>query len=49
MLISARFHGENITTTEVCKVVFVCDETIRKRLAEFNRTPLAQLTVEQFD
>jgi transcription factor IIIB subunit 2 len=36
LLIAARSHGENLTITEVSKTVFVCDETIRKRLAEFN-------------
>lgn len=46
LLISARFHGEVLTTAEVCKTVLVCDETIRKRLAEFNQTKLAQLTKE---
>jgi transcription factor IIIB subunit 2 len=41
LLISARVHGESLTTAEVCKVVLVCGETIRKRLAEFKFTPLA--------
>ncbi|CAK90398.1 unnamed protein product (macronuclear) [Paramecium tetraurelia] len=49
LLISARFHGENVPTSQVCKTVQVCDETIRKRLAEFNQTGLSQLTREQFE
>ncbi|CAK86683.1 unnamed protein product (macronuclear) [Paramecium tetraurelia] len=49
LLISARFHGENVSTSQVCKTVQVCDETIRKRLAEFNQTGLSQLTREQFE
>ncbi|CAD8186507.1 unnamed protein product [Paramecium pentaurelia] len=49
LIISSRYHGENVSTSQVCKTVQVCDETIRKRLAEFNQTGISQLTKEQFE
>jgi len=48
-LIAARMHGFKRTTSEVCKVVFVCEETLRKRLEEFKETDVAKLTREKFD
>lgn len=41
LLISSRFHGEKLSTATICKTVQVCDETIRKRLVEFNQTGLS--------
>lgn len=35
ILIAARYHGFKRNTTQIVKVVHVCDETIRNRLAEF--------------
>jgi len=49
ILIAARMHGFKRTTSEVCKVVFVCEETLRKRLEEFKETDVAKLTREKFD
>lgn len=49
ILIAARMHGFKRTTSEVCKIVFVCEETLRKRLEEFKETEVAKLTREKFD
>ncbi|EAR85509.1 transcription factor TFIIB repeat protein (macronuclear) [Tetrahymena thermophila SB210] len=49
ILIAARMHGFKRTTSEVCKVVYVCEETLRKRLEEFKETDVAKLTREKFD
>lgn len=42
-------HIIQITTTEVCQIVLVCEETLRKRLEEFKQTEVASLTREKFD
>ena len=49
ILISARYHGFKRTTHQIVKVVKVCHETIRKRLQEFKKTRVAQLTMEEFE
>lgn len=49
ILIAARMHGFKRSMSEVCKIVFVCEETLRKRLEEFKETDVAQLTREKFD
>lgn len=49
ILISARYHGFKRTTHQIVKVVKVCHETIRKRLQEFKKTAVAQLTMEEFE
>lgn len=49
ILIAGRMHGFDITTGEVCQIVLVCEETLRKRLEEFKETEVASLTREKFD
>ena len=49
LLVAARLHGFHRTVKEVVKVVRLSDTTIRKRLAEFRKTPSGQLTVDQFN
>lgn len=49
ILISARYHGFRRSTHQIVKVVKVCHETIRKRLQEFKKTSVAQLTMEEFE
>ena len=48
LIVSARMHGFNRSRTDVVKVLRICEETLRKRLAEFHETPSAKLTMEQF-
>ncbi|XP_059164721.1 transcription factor IIIB 90 kDa subunit-like isoform X2 [Physella acuta] len=49
LLISSRMHNFNRTIDQIIKVVKVCESTVRKRLLEFENTPSAQLTIEEFD
>uniref|UniRef100_A0A0B6ZNB7 B-related factor 1 n=1 Tax=Arion vulgaris TaxID=1028688 RepID=A0A0B6ZNB7_9EUPU len=49
LLISSRMHNFNRTIDQIIKVVKVCESTVRKRLLEFDSTPSAQLTIEEFD
>jgi transcription factor IIIB 90 kDa subunit len=49
IIIAARFHGFKRTNAQIVSTVHVCDETIRKRLAEFKQTPIARLTREEFE
>ena len=49
ILIAARMHGFKRTTSEVCKIFHVCEETLRKRLEEFKDTEVAKLTKEKFE
>lgn len=49
ILISARYHGFSRSTHQIVKVVKVCHETIRKRLQEFKKTSVAQLTMQEFE
>ncbi|RUS83643.1 hypothetical protein EGW08_008611, partial [Elysia chlorotica] len=49
LLLSARMHNFNRTIDHIIKVVKVCEGTIRTRLLEFESTPSAQLTIEEFD
>ncbi|CAI2368001.1 unnamed protein product [Moneuplotes crassus] len=49
ILISARYHGFSRSTHQIVKVVKVCHETIRKRLQEFKKTGVAQLTMQEFE
>ena len=47
LLIATKIHkinNSNCSTTEICKTVFVCDETIRRRLDEFKQTKVSKLT-----
>ena len=49
ILISARYHGFKRSTQQVLQVVRVCNDTIRKRLEEFENTLVASLTREEFE
>lgn len=49
ILISARYHGFKRSTQQILHVVRVCNDTIRKRLEEFENTLVASLTREEFE
>lgn len=49
ILIATKIHDLPCSTSEICKTVFVCDETIRRRLEEFKQTSVAKLTKEEFE
>lgn len=49
ILISARYHGFKRSTQQILHVVRVCNDTIRKRLEEFEKTLVASLTREEFE
>jgi len=38
------YINKKISTSDVCKIVFVCEETLWKRLEEFKETDVAKLT-----
>ena len=48
ILIAAKLHEVPCTTRDICEVVSVCDETIKRRLDEFKQTKTAKLTREEF-
>ncbi|XP_007574960.1 transcription factor IIIB 90 kDa subunit-like [Poecilia formosa] len=48
LLVAARLHDFCRTTKEIVNVVKVCENTLRKRLTEFEDTPTSQLTIEEF-
>lgn len=49
ILIASRYHGFKRSTQQVLQVVRVCNDTIRKRLEEFENTMVASLTREEFE
>eukprot|EP01102_Stenamoeba_stenopodia_P005658 TRINITY_DN16401_c0_g1_i1.p1 TRINITY_DN16401_c0_g1~~TRINITY_DN16401_c0_g1_i1.p1 ORF type:complete len:581 (-),score=135.90 TRINITY_DN16401_c0_g1_i1:30-1772(-) len=49
LLIAARLHGFRRTQKEIIRVVRICDTTLRRRLAEFQETPSAYLTPQEFE
>lgn len=46
ILIATKIHDVKCSTSDICKTVYVCDETIRRRLEEFKKTSVAKLTKE---
>ncbi|XP_026196893.1 LOW QUALITY PROTEIN: transcription factor IIIB 90 kDa subunit-like [Anabas testudineus] len=48
LLVAARMHKFRRTVKEVVSVVKVCQNTLRKRLTEFEDTPTSQLTIDEF-
>ena len=48
MLIACRSHGFDKHVSDMAEVFRVAISTLRRRLVEFQQTPAAQLTVEQF-
>lgn len=48
LLIAARAHGFSRTQADVTRVLRVCGMTVINRMKEFEYTPSAQLTLEQF-
>ncbi|XP_072221905.1 BRF1 general transcription factor IIIB subunit a [Leuresthes tenuis] len=48
LLVAARLHDFRRTVKEIVSVVKVCENTLRKRLVEFEDTPTSQLTIEEF-
>ncbi|KAI9098284.1 cyclin-like protein [Phlyctochytrium arcticum] len=48
LFIAARMNGFKRTHREIVLVVKICEATLRKRLKEFQHTPSAELSVEQF-
>lgn len=49
ILIATKIHDIKCSTADICKTVFVCDETIRRRLEQFKKTSVAKLTKEEFE
>jgi len=49
LLIAARMHGFRRTQKEITHVVRVCDQTLRKRLGEFEATPSSDLSLAEFN
>nr|XP_057946451.1 BRF1 RNA polymerase III transcription initiation factor subunit a [Doryrhamphus excisus]XP_057946452.1 BRF1 RNA polymerase III transcription initiation factor subunit a [Doryrhamphus excisus] len=49
LLVAARMHEFRRTTKEIVEVVKVCENTLKKRLAEFEDTPTSLLTIEEFN
>lgn len=49
LLIGARAHGFHRTQEDVVKALRVCGMTVSQRLADFQRTPAAQLSLTEFD
>ena len=48
LLVSARAHGFHRTQQDVVSALRVCGMTVSKRLADFQATPAAQLTLREF-
>lgn len=48
IFIAAKLHGLSRPTRRVIEVVRVCEETLRKRVEEFSKTPAAALTWNKF-
>jgi len=48
LIIASRMHGFSRTQRHVVHIMKICDETLRKRLSEFEATPAGSLTVEEF-
>lgn len=49
ILIAARIHGFQRSTQQILTSVKVSSETIRKRLEEFQRLPVAALAMDEFE
>ena len=49
LLIAARAHGFSRHQTDVTKILRVCGFTVQSRVKEFESTPSANLTLEQFN
>ena len=49
LLIAARAHGFSRHQTDVTKILRVCGFTVQNRVKEFESTPSANLTLEQFN
>lgn len=48
LLIAARAHGFTRENKDVTKILRVCGVTVMNRVKDFERTPSANLTIEQF-
>jgi transcription factor IIIB 90 kDa subunit len=48
LLIAARAHGFDKHCADVTRILRVCGMTVTSRVREFERTPAAQLSLEQF-
>lgn len=48
LLVAARAHGFHRTQQDVVNALRVCGMTVSKRLADFQATPAAQLTLREF-
>ncbi|KAH8582205.1 cyclin domain [Cryptosporidium sp. chipmunk genotype I] len=49
LLISARYHGIPVSSSEIAQIVRISSPTLLKRLAEFKHTSTAQLTADEFE
>ena len=48
LLIASRAHGFDKQCADVTRILRVCGMTVTKRVREFEKTPTARLTMEQF-
>eukprot|EP00158_Paraphelidium_tribonemae_P004312 Partr_v1_DN26686_c1_g1_i2_m69317 putative BRF1 homolog, subunit of RNA polymerase III transcription initiation factor IIIB (S. cerevisiae) len=48
LLIASRMHGCKRSQLEIIRVVKICDQTLRLRLAEFSATPSARMSIDDF-
>ena len=49
LLIAARAHGFSRHSQDVTRILRVCGMTVANRVREFEKTPSASLTLQQFD
>jgi len=49
LLIASRMHGFQRSQRDIVQVVKICEETLRHRLLEFDGTPAAKMTPDEFE
>merc|ERR1711865_1066351 len=49
LLISSRAHGFSRDPQDVTRILRVCGMTVKSRVKEFEQTPSASLTLQQFN
>lgn len=49
ILIAAKCHQFDKSINDIIDVVHVCDDTVKKRITEFSKTPTSKITKEEFD
>ncbi|KAI9365962.1 cyclin-like protein [Zopfochytrium polystomum] len=48
LFIAARMNGFQRSVRQIVQVVKICEQTLKRRLAEFSKTPSSNLTVDEF-